>query len=208
VVALSLKDINRPGLVLVVLANFAIYAAFLAPTLNFEAIADLLRDYESLLPGAVVALIVGILNSQLNHETKARLVFWRWKYPLPGSYAFTKIAETDMRIDPDALEAAYGPLPDEPAEQNRLWFKWYREYQDEVGISQVHREYLFTRDWAGLAVLLALALTPLAFWQMTDARAWLLIAIFMLQYFAVRRSAKNHGERFVASVLANKSASI
>ncbi|WP_298296702.1 hypothetical protein [uncultured Litoreibacter sp.] len=206
--AISLKDLNRPALVLVIIANFAIYSAFLAPTLNFGSMVALLKDYENLLPGALVALIVGVLNSQLSHEIKARLVFWRWLHPLPGSFAFTKVAKRDTRIDPDALEAAYGPLPTEPAQQNRLWFKWYREYQNEVGISQVHREYLFTRDWAGLSVLLAVALTPLAFWQMTDSRAWLLAAFLVLQYFLVRRSAKNHGERFVASVLANKSASI
>lgn len=206
--ALSLKDINRPGLVLVVIANLALYVALLAPKLDFDSIVVLFKDYESLLPGAFVALVVGVLNSQLSHETKARLVFWRWNHPLPGSYAFTEVATKDTRIDPEALEQTFGTLPTDPAQQNRLWFKWYREFQDEVGISQVHREYLFTRDWAGLAVLLAIALTPLAFWQMTDPRAWLFTAVLVAQYLLVRRSAKNHGERFVASVLANKSASI
>ena len=206
--ALSLKDINRPSLVLVVIVNLAIYAAFLAPKLDFASIVTSFKDYESLLPGALVALIVGVLNSQLNHETKARLVFWRWKHPLPGSYAFTKVAGKDTRVDPDALENAFGPLPTDPAQQNRLWFKWYREYQDEVGISQVHREYLFTRDWTGLVLLLCVALIPLAFWQMIDTHAWLFTGFLVIQYFVVRRSAKIHGERFVASVLANKSASI
>lgn len=208
VMALSLKDINRPGLVLVVVANLAIYTAFLAPTLGIGSIVVLLGDYENLLPGAVVALVVGILNSQLSHESKARLVFWRWTHPLPGSYAFSRVAKQDTRIDTDALETAYGPLPTEPAQQNRQWFKWYREYQNEVVISQVHREYLFARDWTGLAVLLALGLTPLAVWQMSGSRAWMFAALLVLQYLLVRRSAKNHGERFVASVLANKSASI
>lgn len=203
--SISLKDINRPAIVLVVVANVALYYAIL---FGFDVLrfSSLIKNYESYVPGALLALIVGVLNAQLNHTIKARLVFWRWEHPLPGSRAFTDIMKTDDRINPIALKVIENPLPTEPTEQNRLWFKWYREFQNEPGISQVHREYLFTRDWAGLAVLLGVVLIPLAFWQMELKQALILLTLMIIQYLSVRWSARNHGYRFVASVLAYKSA--
>lgn len=202
---LSLKDINRPALVLVVVANIALYYAIL---FGFDVFrfSNLMTNYENYLPSAFLALIVGVLNSQLNHASKARLVFWRWKHPLPGCMAFTSIMNTDDRIDPAVLRTFQDPLPTDPAEQNRLWYRWYREFQNEPRISQVHREYLFTRDWTGLSVLLGVALIPLAFWQMEHKLAFILTIIMVIQYLIVRRSARNHARRFVASVLASKSA--
>ena len=194
-------------LVLVVIANAALYYAILTSTYDAASVSNLLADYESYIPGGLIALIVGILNSQLGHAAKARLVFWRWQHPLPGSFAFTNIMPTDSRIDPNSLLAFANPLPEQPDEQNRLWFKWYREFQEEASIKQVHREYLLTRDWTGLAFLFLLLLVPLSLWQMDLTGSGILAGSLMAQYLLVRRSAKNHGERFVASVLANKSAS-
>lgn len=203
---ISLKDINRPALAIVVAANVLAYYLVLSGKMSWSNFVGMFQSYENYLPAALLSLFVGILNSQLDHNTKARLVFWRWFHPLPGSYAFTKVAQTDSRIDIDALQAAVNPLPSEPTEQNRLWFKWYREFQEEPGIKQVHREYLFTRDWAALAILLSLVLVPLAFWQMSVTVAVGYLTAMLLQYLIVRWSARNHGMRFVASVLAYKSA--
>lgn len=203
---ISLKDINRPGLVLVVIANVALYYLILTSAFEVNSFANLISDYEAYAPGALSALVVGILNSQLNHNLKAKLVFWRWKHPMPGSFAFTVVMQADNRIDPQALLRFSNPLPTDPDAQNRLWFKWYREFQDETSVKQVHREYLFTRDWTGLAVLFMIFMLPLAFWQMSLFQCVILTAILVLQYLVVRQSAKNHGERFVASILAYKSA--
>lgn len=203
--SVSLKDINRPALSLVVVANVAVFYA-VRFDYNLQELSSALRDYESYVPAAFLALVVGVLNSQLDHNTKARLVFWRWRHPLPGCYAFSEIMSKDDRIDPEALAASHNPLPQDPSEQNRLWFAWYREFQDEPGIKQAHREYLFTRDWTGLSALMFVSLVPLAFWQMDRDQALFVAAIFVVQYLAVRLSAKNHGKRFVASVLAYKSA--
>jgi len=206
--AVSLKDINRPGLVLVVISNIAIYYLVLTSKFNINSFSNLLSDYENYLPGALIALIVGVLNSQLNHQVKARLVFWRWKHPLPGSYAFTNLMNADSRIDPDALLNFANPLPTDPVNQNRLWFKWYREFQEETSIKQAHREYLFARDWTGLAFLFLIFLLPLAAFQMTKFQVGILSIILLTQYFLVSQSARLHGTRFVASVLAYKSASL
>lgn len=203
---ISIKDINRPGLLIVVIANIAIYYLILTSTFDVNSFKVLISEFENYVPGALIALVVGVLNSQLNHNAKARLVFWRWKYPLPGSYAFTAVMPTDNRIDPEALLVFANPLPTNPSDQNRLWYKWYREFQDEAGIRQAHREYLFSRDWTGLAFLFLFFMMPLSFWQMTQFQIAILATTLLLQYLLVRQSAKNHGERFVASVLACKSA--
>ena len=201
----SLKDINRPLLVIVVIANLAMYYVALKSLWNIEALASLSSDLEQYAPSALLALVVGVLNSQLSHQMKARLVFLAWKNPLPGCVAFSKVMDSDDRIDPAALRSFADPLPSDPADQNRLWFKWYREFQEEPNIKQVHREYLFARDWTGLSVLLTLVLVPLAFWQMPGTSALIFLGLMLAQFLLVRWSARNHGYRFVASVLANKS---
>ena len=201
----SLKDVNKLGLALVAVANAVIYYALLTTGFSLKEISAFLVDYEKYVPATFAVIIVGVLNALLDHNTKARLIFWRWKHPLPGSYAFTHVMYTDTRIDPDALRTYHDPLPEDPADQNRLWFKWYREFHQEKAIAQVHREYLFTRDWCGLSCLLTFALGSLAIWQAEIKTAGIYIAFMVGQYLLVRIAARNHGKRFVAGVLAYKS---
>lgn len=204
----SLKDQNKPLLTIVVLANIAIYLAILSKGFSLESWANTFSDIQLLVPIALISVLTGIANAQIGHLNKARLVFWKWEHPLPGSRAFTEYINTDARIDKGTLEEHHSPLPIEPDEQNALWFKWYREFQNEPGVKQVHREYLFTRDYTCIAFLLAISLGPLAFWQMESIQYaggyWVML---VGQYFAVRMAARNHGIRFVTSVLAYKSSS-
>lgn len=203
----SLKDLNRPALTMVVVANVVTYFVILFG-LNVTSLSSILSDYEAYIPATLFALLVGILNAQLAPDLKARLVFWRWKNPLPGSYAFTKVMEQDARIDPQSLRSFVDPLPTDPVEQNRLWFKWYREVQDEQSVRQVHREYLFTRDWSTITVLFGLVLIPLAVFQMDITKVLIWSLVVIAQYALVSRAARNHGNRFVASVLANKGSTV
>lgn len=203
--SLSLKDQNRPLLALVVLANAALYFVVLSGELSIENWIGTFTDIQNLAPVLVVSILTGILNGQVSHEYKARLVFWNWKHPLPGSRAFTEYIQKDPRIDVEKLKAFADPLPEAPEKQNALWFKWYREFQNEPGIKQVHREYLFTRDYAGISFLSVVGLGALAFWQFEEPKiALMYLVILLLQYFFVRRAARNHGSRFVSSVLAYK----
>ena len=205
---LSLKDKNRSLLALVVLANIAIYLAALNEWFSIDNWLETLTSIQKLVPVLLISIFTGVINAQIDHKNKARLVFWRWSHPLPGSRAFTEYAKTDSRINADALRKHQEPLPTEPDEQNALWFKWYREFQNEPGVKQVHREYLFTRDWAGISFLIILLLGPLALWQMESIRvAVIYLAVLLAQYLLVRRAARNHGIRFVASVIAYKASS-
>ena len=156
----------------------------------------------------IMSILAGVINAQIDPNNKARLVFWKWSHPLPGCCAFTKYASADPRINRDALHKYEGPLPTEPDKQNALWFKWYREFQDEPGIKQVHQEYLFTRDYAGISFLLIFFFGSLALWQMRSVKVTgIYLAALIAQYVLVRWAARNHGVRFVTSVLAYKTSS-
>jgi hypothetical protein len=150
--------------------------------------------------------VTGVLNAQLSADAKARIVFWRWRDPLPGSEAFTKYAESDSRVDLAALQAAFGPLPATPREQNALWCKMYKSVGSEPAVRQVHRALLFTRDYACLALLALPILGIAGFVQIpSTATAFGFAALLAIQFLLARRAAKVHGARFVTTVLALKS---
>ena len=203
--ATSLKEKNRPWLGLVVLANVAGYLAALSNDLSVKGWLDILASAQELAPPLFVSILTGIINAQLNDINKARLVFWRYRNPLPGCRAFSKYMSSDPRIDRDGLKNHQDPLPVQPDEQNALWFRWYRECQAEAGVEQVHRAYLFTRDYAAISFLLVFGLGALALWQIRNLSVLCAYGLVLLaQYFMVRRAAYNHGTRFVTTVLAYK----
>ena len=201
----SLKDQNRLILAVVVLVNAAIYLAALGGDWTIAGWAGELADLQRLIPAPLVTVFVGVLNAQIDHNNKARLVFWRWTHPLPGSRAFTKYMHKDDRVDADALRQHEDPLPTDPGQQNKLWYRWYREVENDPRIRQVHRQYLFSRDYAGIAILLACSLGPLSVWQLGSGTTAGVYSVALVgQYFVARRAAYNHGVRFVTSVLATK----
>jgi len=87
-------------------------------------------------------------------DTKARLVFLRWHYALPGHRAFTKYAVRDPRIDLSSLEKLHdAPLPVDPVEQNRAWYRIYNTVENDHAVRQVHRDFLLLRDYTGLCAV-------------------------------------------------------
>ena len=201
----SLKESNKATLVAVVVANVAVYISLLNERLDFGGVAATITDIDKLGPALLVAALVGVLSVQISHANKARLVFWRWSDPLPGSRAFSEYLDVDPRIDSKLIQRIVDPLPSDPNEQNALWYKWYREVQSDPSISQVHREYLFARDYTSLSVLFVFTLGSLAIWQMDFSWALLAyVSCLVLQYLIVRRAAYSHGLRFVTTVMALK----
>lgn len=201
----SLKERNRPALALVVLGNAAAYLSVLVGDWTFAGFAGGIASLQAIIPAPLVTILIAVVNALIDHDTKARLVFWKWSHPLPGSQAFTKHMYTDSRIDAAALRSR-GPLPTEPGEQNALWYRWSRELKDDPSVRQVHGSFLLTRDYAGIAALLVPILAPLSFWQLeSPAIAAVYSSVLVLQYLVVRLSAHNHGVRFVTTVLAVKS---
>lgn len=204
----SLKDAYSPKLLLVMLANLSVYyLAVKTDSILVGGAGALVREWSDAIPAGVGLIITSLLNAQLDSNNKARLVFWRWQNPLPGSEAFTRYAKQDNRVDFAALEKAYGPLPTKPDEQNSLWYKMYRTLEEDASVKQAHHDFLFTRDWASLAVLLLLTLGPASFFYSPSTKTALLyLAMLIAQYLLARQAAKNYGVGFVTTVLALKGA--
>ena len=206
--ARSLKDANRVPLLAMMAANLVVFYA----TVKTDAIfggdwLELARGWQDALPAGVGLILVGIANAQTSAENKARIVFLRWKNPLPGSEAFTRHAASDPRVDLDAIEGAHGPLPTDPREQNALWYRMYKSVADDSSVWQVHREFLFTRDYTCLSLMVLVVLGGAGFFLIPSTQTGLIyLALLVLQYFLTSRAARHHGGRFVTTVLALKGA--
>jgi len=149
---------------------------------------------------------MSVVNALVDPMTKARLVFWRWAQPLPGSRAFTVHIKKDPRINVPALRAKLGTFPKSEAEQNGVWYMLYKSVESEPAVAHGHKEYLFTRDWTTLAAMMVVVLGALAIWQAPPTTAAIYVGGLLVQYLLVRLAAANYGRRFVTTVLAIKSA--
>lgn len=204
----SLKRENVLGLYGVLAGNLIGYYAILKgkPLLtgDWGAAAHSLGEA---LPAGLGLVLTGILNAQLPSDAKSRVVFMRWRNPLPGCEAFTRYAHSDPRVDPNALQREYGPLPTDPVQQNALWYKLYKSVESEPAVTQAHRAFLFARDYNCIALILLVTLGGAALLQVSSIRAALLyIGALAVQFLLTGQAARNHGRRLVSTVLALKSA--
>ena len=200
----SLKSQNRVRLATVIGANFAVLASLIAtsklafPSLNHGT--DLLSAVSQAGLGAIVA---GLLSDQFSPNAKARIVYWRWRHPLPGARAFSEVGPTDARIDMLSLAVKHGPLPTDADQQNRAWYKIYKSNESAASVIDSNKQYLFYRDYAAIALLLLITLPAICAFKV---RPWETIfaytAIMAAQYLLVRRAAVLNGHRLVANVLA------
>ena len=153
-----------------------------------------------------IPLLTVVLSGVLDDITKARLVFWRWRHPLPGNRVFSELVSTDPRIDQRALKAAVGKLPRAPLEQNALWYRLYKKHKMVRSVWESHKIYLLTRDMSAIAamcgVLFSIGLA-------VTGGGWLISLIYTVilgvQYLLIARSARNYGDRFVLNVICEES---
>jgi hypothetical protein len=206
---MSLKSKNMPALVAFAIAQ-AVLHLFVLGLLDAGAVKDAWAAMGrwdvaggATLAVALVVAMVAVLTDLLSDEMKARLVFWRWRNPLPGCRAFSEHMLRDDRIDAARLQAAHGELPSDPTKQNALWFAIYRKHRGAVSVSQSHARYLLLREMAVLCAVLALAfLVAAVFLLKTPGRAYGLA--LLLQYVVIARAARNAGVRLVKNVLAEE----
>lgn len=199
-----LKDQSRPALVIVLAVNLAAQIAIVktgrlaAPDFN-----QLAQQWHDFLPAGAGVALASVINGLLSPSIKASLVFWRWKNPLPGSFAFSYYAERDPRIDVAALRRIVNPWPIEPRDQNVQWYKLYKSVEAEPAVIDAHRHFLFTRDYSAIAFFMLFAAGPLSIWYIASrATAGVYLGILALQYLLVRQAACNYGVRLVTTVLA------
>jgi hypothetical protein len=203
--AKSLKEQNRWQIWFVIAINtMLLYGVVEANAIEIDGIRSIFTEPTKLVPFGVAVVIATVLNGLLSPELKARLVFLRWRNPLPGNRAFTQYIDADPRIDPAAVARVVGgPLPTDPVEQNRLWYRLYKMAENNPAISQVHRDFLLTRDYTGLAALFLLFYGAAGSYSIPSARiAAIYVLLLLIQLVVVRQSALHYGVRFVTSVLA------
>lgn len=157
---------------------------------------------------AIIPILAIVLSGAIGDLGKARLVFWRWRNPLPGCRVFTELISTDPRIDVPALAKKLGEFPKDPQAQNALWYRLYRERQTDIRISEAHRVYLLTRDMATISTLFFILFSIGVFASKVDRNTALLyICALIAQYLLVASSARNYGKRFVLNVISEQSQS-
>jgi len=206
--ARSLKDANRTPLVIAAIVNAALFYC----VVQTDAIVAgnwlaLLRGWMVAVPAGAAVVLVGVLNAQVDSKNKARLVFWRWKNPMPGSEAFTRHGARDERVNLKAIRKTVGTLPTLPEEQNKLWYRLYQTVAAHPSVEQVHREFLFARDFACMAAVLIVTLGPIGFVLIPSTKtAAIYLAVLIVEYLLATRAARVHGARFVTTVLALKGA--
>lgn len=130
------------------------------------------------------------------------IIFWRLKDTLPGCQVSTELIYKDHRIDIKEVEHQYGKLPTEPREQNALWYKIYKEKQDEKIILSSHGKWLLFRECATIALIFMLLLSPMSFLISVDKSLAIYLVSLIAQYFILRQAAVNAAERFACNVLA------
>jgi len=156
--------------------------------------------------GLVLPLVTLILDGIVSADTKAFLVYWRRKDPLPGSRAFTKHGPADARVDLVAIAEQHGALPTAAAEQNLLWYKLSKSVADRASVAEAHRSSLLTRDLTNLSFALTLIGAIAGAVLRIGVLPWVvLVAALVLQFVVLSLVAANKGRRFVTTVLAEAS---
>ena len=203
--AWGLKSQNLPTLAAVLGVNIAVFAVLTSTNrLSFPSWhgdwADLVSKTA---PGSLSFILAAVLTHQMESVPKARLVYLKWRNPLPGSEAFTRYAVDDPRVNLDVLRVELGDLPTDPRAQNAQWYRLYREVRDDTTVSHAHKSYLLYRDWLVMSLILAVTLGPIAALTVRSAEASLAYALLLLcQCVVVRRAAVTAGRAMVRNVLA------
>lgn len=184
------------------------YVAF-APfiTARLGDTGSLAQLQAALAPGSISLGIIAIarlvLLGLIPPGLRDRLVHWRWRHPLPGARAFSKIGPADPRVDMTALSKRCGGFPSEPEEQNRLYYSLYRSCSESVGVLDAHKSYLAARDICTINLLLCVLLPPLAYWATQDLpRTATYAAALFVSYLLFAIASQVYATRFVQNVLA------
>lgn len=204
-----LKSRNTAYLWSFVGVNLAIFlAVFISKQFTSSSIEHLWESVttkDGIIATCIPVLTI-VLSGLLDDVSKARLVFWRWRNPLPGCRVFTELITTDPRIDVAALRSKHGELPHDPQAQNTLWYRLYKKHIESVPVSEAHGIYLLTRDMTALSAMLAVLFSTSV---IVDSVDWKIVGLYsaalFTQYLVVATAAQNYGIRFVLNVLAEES---
>lgn len=178
------------------------YALAITPIINFKEF-----DWQEFVTGRgiwllIIPLVLFIINGLISSDQKAVITFWRIKNPLPACRAFSVYAKKDDRVDFSKLESIYSPLPETAKEQNSLWYKIYKSFQENPVVKKSHKDFLLGRDLTSIALLFLVVGGIAGIVLITGSTKWWYLAFAFIQYFILAVVAQNHGKRFVCNVLA------
>jgi len=170
------------------------------------AVEDLTPSRLAVVRGSLTTLLpipALILSSLISANVKAILVFWRIKYPLPGSRAFSVHASADHRIDLARLKKHVGEFPVDERDQNAKWYSLYKLVDSDPSVADSHKNYLLFRDIAAMSFILVPVVPAAMYFSGVDqSRILICAAWFLGQYLVVAFAARSTGVRFVQNVLA------
>lgn len=201
-----LKRKNTSIVVLFIILCISVYVTLLTSPAEFsDKLLSAFRDLRAkdsitvVLSPILVLVFAGIISP----ENKARLVFWRFKNALPGHRVFTSLAASDSRLSMKELSIKLGSIPEEPREQNTVWYSIYKHYSDAVIVREAHRFFLLARDLCSIAFLFAILGSPgILIFQQEVTWALTHLALMSFLYLVLALVARNHGNRLVCNVLA------
>ena len=151
---------------------------------------------------SLTPLVSLVANGLFSPTAKAVLVFWRFKNVLPGHRAFSKHVNADPRVNVQALRERVVPWPDNPTDENRVWYKIYRSVEEAVQVVDAHRSFLLARDLGSIAFTFVVVGAPIVYF-LGKSIQWTLcyVAVMVIQYLILALVARNHGVRMVRNVL-------
>ncbi len=201
----SLKEQNTSMVVLFIIWCLTVYAMFvIVPADLWSKMQSTFKELNSKdgLVGALSPILALLFTGLISSDNKARLVFWRYKYALPGHRAFTELIRKDPRIDVNMLKQKMGSLPKGPKEQNSQWYSIYKRHSEAPTVRHAHKQFLLSRDLCSISFLF----TIVGPWGLLLSgheiyRALLYSAIMTGHYFLFMIVARNNGNRFVCNAL-------
>ena len=185
--------------------NVAVFWGVIVSAADFSAataILDAMSVKDSVV-GMVAPIAVFLLNGWLSADMKARIVYLRWRNPLPGSRAFSTHLDRETRADRSRLAHRWGPFPADPADQNRLRYDIFKSVETELEVHEAHRDSLLSRDLAGFGFLFFLLFgTGTAFGAADATTKGVYLAALVAQCLATIVAARTYGFRLVRTTLA------
>ncbi len=200
-----LKHSYRFQLATVLAVNVAVFWIVIVSHADLSTLWNLLNSLslQDGIIGLTLPILTFVLDGLLSADAKARIVYCRYADPLPGSRAFSIHLPAERRADPARLTRHWGPFPELPADQNRLWYRIYRSVDADVRIHEAHRAWLFARDLTAYSALFLLlfGVATLMGNSRFSVVAWYFGSLAM-QFVGAMISARTYGVRFVRTVLA------
>ena len=202
----SLKTKNEPHLIAAMVLNGILFYSYInSMSFSPTRIIGRLETWEQ---GGVVAILLALATNVVVHllprELKDFFVYWQWP-AAPGHRAFSHYVRGDSRIDMAKLHARV-PDSNNPAltavQQNSIWFRLLKQFEDRPEVVQAHGRWLLFRDLTTLLWLFLIVFVLVWIVGNPVVTSWAYFSIVCGELALVSIAARNSGIALVRNVLA------